>query len=449
MVWLSELIMGTDSQHHEVVIWYSKPNRYSFAVLVGAMEVVPELRDVPIHIVSKYPKIEAVIKEILGRKSVPVVAFSLFSTHRKKIFSIIEALKHQFQSQIIIVAGGPHPTAKPQDLLDHGANYVIRGEGEESFPKFIKDLNKGTMNLHKIPGLCWLSPQGKVLQNKRNPPVNLNHYPPFAPQHLIFSPFEISRGCPGGCKYCQVTPLFGRKMRHREVEKLDHAARKAVKMRYRRLWLLSPNSFAYGSRDGITPNPTATATLLEALTSIPKLSQVYFGTFPSEVRPDSVTQEMLEILSRYAANRNIIVGAQTGSDRLLQYIGREHTVNDIIAALSLITDAEMTADVDFIFGLPSENADDQERTRMLINQIVKQGHRIHAHTFLPLPGTAFELQPPGEVDGKTRQLLGTLSRNKQVYGSWSHQVLLAKNMQNNQMEFPWETPKSTMKKKQK
>ena len=210
-----------------------------------------------------------------------------------------------------------------------------------------------------------------------------------------------------------------------------------------RLWLLSPNSFAYGSKDGITPNPTTAKALLEALTSIPKLSQVYFGTFPSEVRPDSVTQEMLEIITSYAANRSVIVGAQTGSDRLLQYIGRGHTVKDIKTSLSLVIDAGLTADVDFIFGLPSENADDQEQTRILITEIVNEGHRIHAHTFLPLPGTAFEQQPPGKVDLKTRQLLGKLSRNKQVYGSWSHQVSLAENLHDSMIEFPWENPKTT------
>ncbi|MHA1840089.1 MAG: TIGR04013 family B12-binding domain/radical SAM domain-containing protein, partial [Candidatus Ranarchaeia archaeon] len=254
-------------------------------------------------------------------------------------------------------------------------------------------------------------------------------YPPFAPRHALFGPFEISRGCPGSCKYCQVTPLFGNRMRHRSVDRLLIAAKQAVTMRYQRLWFLSPNAFAYGSRDGVSPNPNETSKLLESLSEIPGLSQIYFGTFPSEVRPDSVTMEMLEIVKQYAANSHIVIGAQTGSNRLLKHIGRGHSVEDILNAVSLLTDAGLTGDFDFIFGLPTENHEDQLNTIDLIQSIVKAGHRIHAHAFLPLPGTIFEKEQPGHVDPLTRRLLGNLTRKKQAYGSWSHQIYLAEQLQ--------------------
>ena len=48
--------------------------------------------------------------------------------------------------------------------------------------------------------------------------------------------------------------------------------------------------------------------------------KIFFGTFPSEVRPEFVTDESAELVRKYCANDSLSLGAQSGSDRILKEI---------------------------------------------------------------------------------------------------------------------------------
>jgi radical SAM superfamily enzyme YgiQ (UPF0313 family) len=84
----------------------------------------------------------------------------------------------------------------------------------------------------------------------------------------------------------------------------------------------SSNAFAYGS-NGITPEFDKIETLLSSLAS-PNDKQIYFGTFPSEVRSEFVTGRALELVKSYCSNKSLSLGAQSGSERILKIIGRGH-----------------------------------------------------------------------------------------------------------------------------
>ena len=57
--------------------------------------------------------------------------------------------------------------------------------------------------------------------------------------------------------------------------------------------------------------------------------RLYFGTFPSEVRPEHVSQEALAVLKKYVDNDNLIIGGQSGSDVVLKHSKRCHDVEAI------------------------------------------------------------------------------------------------------------------------
>ena len=44
-------------------------------------------------------------------------------------------------------------------------------------------------------------------------------------------------------------------------------------------------------------------------------NSIYFGTFPSEVRPEFICEESLSLLEHYCSNTKLHFGAQSGSDR--------------------------------------------------------------------------------------------------------------------------------------
>ena len=63
---------------------------------------------------------------------------------------------------------------------------------------------------------------------------------------------------------------------------------------------ISPNAFSYGSINGRKPNIRAIEELLEGIRGIigPK-GRIFFGTFPSEVRPEFVSEDILEVIKKY------------------------------------------------------------------------------------------------------------------------------------------------------
>jgi radical SAM superfamily enzyme YgiQ (UPF0313 family) len=199
---------------------------------------------------------------------------------------------------------------------------------------------------------------------------------------------------------------------------------------YSYLRFVTPNAFAYQSPDnGRTVNLKAIERLLQEMAGLVGRERVYFGTFPSEVGPETVTPESVALVRRYCGNDNLIFGAQTGSDRLLRGLRRNHTIADVYRAAEVIVRAGLTPVVDLIFGLPGEQSEDVAATLRLMEDLVALGAVLHTHTFMPLPGTPLEHAPPGRVDPALHPLLDRLASQGHQIGQWRKQEELAQRMQ--------------------
>jgi B12-binding domain/radical SAM domain protein len=214
-------------------------------------------------------------------------------------------------------------------------------------------------------------------------------------------------------------------MRHRSVEAVAHWVREGVVAGYSYLRFVAPDAFAYGSPDGRTPNLEAIERLLFEMNQLMERELIYFGSFPSEVRPENVSAEALALVTRYAANDNIVFGAQTGSPRLLKELQRGHTVQDVYRAAEFTLRAGLKPIVDFIFGLPGETEEDQRLSLRLMEDLAAMGATIHSHTFMPLPGTPLADAPPGWVTPEVESILGRLGKDGLHTGQWRKQEELA------------------------
>jgi radical SAM superfamily enzyme YgiQ (UPF0313 family) len=203
---------------------------------------------------------------------------------------------------------------------------------------------------------------------------------------------------------------------------------RAVKERgFRRTWFLSPNALCYGGK-GRKSEVKNLEMLLRRAASVDGLDEVFFGAFPSEVRPEFVTREILAMMREYVANKTLQIGIQSGSDRVLEIANRKHSVEDGLDAARIALDTGFIPHIDMIFGLPGEKKKDVDASITLCQDILDIGGRVHGHVFMPLPGSAFENMAPGALNQETRQFLGELSRKKLLTGSWSHQEILAEEL---------------------
>lgn len=362
---------------------YSKKNSYSFAVLSPLL-----------------PEAGFVDRPVNG-----IMIYSFTTRQAEKIFLEV----NNAGTDSIFIAGGPHPSGSPEETLEY-FDYVVIGEGEETLPELVKAILESG-NPQKVPGIAYRDAKtGKVIRTPKRPYADLDSYPCFNPEKLR-APIEISRGCPWGCKYCQTPRLFGREVRHRSIDSIVKNAGY-----YNDLRFIASNAFGYGS-DGIHPRFDKVEKLLSALYKLPD-KKIFFGTFPSEVRPEFVTDESVELVKKYCANDSLSLGAQSGSDRILKEIQRGHTVGDSISAVECCLDHEIVPAVDFIFGLPTETEEDQEKSLDLVRWICKKGGIVRAHYLTPLPGTPYALAVPAEVSDQVRRELGKLALGGKLTGYW-------------------------------
>jgi B12-binding domain/radical SAM domain protein len=318
-----------------------------------------------------------------------ITCYSLNALNAETLLAEIE------QAECITIAGGPYATACFREVAKK-ADYVIVGEGECRLPTLLSALETGTADL--LPGVATSSgyrPADTV--------VRLDAWPPFS---RMKGYVEISRGCPFSCAYCQTPRIFGHGMRHRCIDQIV-----SFSSRYRDARFVTPNAFAYGS-DGRSPRLDKILALLKRLRN-----NIYFGTFPSEVRPEFVSEEALSLITTYCANTNLQFGAQSGSDAVLERLRRRHRVDDVIRAVELCLDSGLLPVVDIIVGFPFETDEDQRATIELIRWISSRG-KIHAHLFMPLPGTPLEATRPAPLLPELSRLLGSLALKGKVTGSW-------------------------------
>ena len=324
--------------------------------------------------------------------------------------------------------GGPHPTGDPEGTIKMGFDIVVRGEGEETLMEILKKIDENE-DYRNVKGIVFVDDKGEYRYTGQRSLINLDKYPPFAVKHNKFGPIEITRGCPFACYFCQTSYIFGTRVRHRSVENI---CKYVEIMKSRNLYdirFITPNAFSYGSLDGKKLNVDALEKLLSNVREIiGSKGRIFLGTFPSEVRPEHVTGETIDLVLRYANNDNLIIGAQSGSQRILDLCHRGHTVEDIYNAVKLTLKSGLKANVDFIFGLPGETEEDVKLTIKVMNDLVKMGARIHAHTFIPLPQTPFAKAAPGKISENLKKIIeGWISRGI-VYGDWRKQERIAERI---------------------
>nr|WP_048055566.1 TIGR04013 family B12-binding domain/radical SAM domain-containing protein [Methanotorris igneus] len=340
-------------------------------------------------------------KLISNIEDLDILIYSFMTMQRdnvlEEINKIIQIKKEKELEKPILIAGGPHPSGNPKDAINMGFDYVIVGEGEITLPKLINKLKK-----EKIEERIIIGERVK----------NLDEYNEIYPM----TPIEITRGCPFNCRFCQTPQIFGKEVRHRSIENIVKLVKNMGDLRF-----ITPNAFCYGSKDGLKPNIEKLERLLRELSKVK--GRLFFGTFPSEVRPEFIKKETIELVVEYCDNKYLHFGAQSGSDEMLRYIRRGHTVDDVLNAIDLCVEYGLIPKVDFIFGFPNENEHHRKESIELIKYIIKKNGKVHAHYFMPLPGTYFENSSPTPLDKETLKILGKLAQKGLISGSWGYQYM--------------------------
>lgn len=406
------------------ILIFSKDSKYSANILLAGVE--PFVNNYAFYLFqldSHGLPINNIID--ISRKCRKIVVGFTFMTPQLPIIKNAVGLLRSYLDSAVFVAGGPHASGDPLGTLTKlGFDVVVVGEGEETLAELLNAISCDSD--FRVCGTAFIE-DGRLVIRRRSKYVDLNLYAPFPYWRNRFNPIEIMRGCSSACYFCQVTYVFGRP-RYRDVDNVTEYSKLMVSRGLKDIRFIAPNSLGYGSPDGIKPDFNAVLLLLQKLhRSISEYGgRIFFGTFPSELRPDSVSDDIIREMKRYVNNSRVIVGAQSGSNRILKIIHRKHSVEDVVVAVEILNKYGFAVDIDLIFGFPFEEEDDLTDTIKFIQEISKFNVRFHIHTFIPLPGTPYSDLNIKFLDEKMRKNIAKLIGLGKAYGEWCEQEKIAK-----------------------
>ena len=141
----------------------------------------------------------------LEKPDVIAATFWLF-THQMQVEVLSRAV--QLLDEVKVVCGGPEFLGDNEEFLRRHrfVTAIIRGEGEEAFPKFLEAIDDHTAWAY-IEGLCWMDPQNTYRDNgiARVADFASLKYPEesqFFKWEKPFVQLETTRGCFNTCAFC-------------------------------------------------------------------------------------------------------------------------------------------------------------------------------------------------------------------------------------------------------
>lgn len=136
-------------------------------------------------------------------KDVDLVGISVDSKTARRSYDIAAAYRRR---GVKVVLGGIHPTALPDEALEHADCVVIR-EAEEAWPQLLSDFKRGELRRIYRPELPDLE---KVPMARRELFKSKKYIP--------FQVVQTMRGCPYPCEFCSVSTANGSTMRFRPTD---------------------------------------------------------------------------------------------------------------------------------------------------------------------------------------------------------------------------------------
>ena len=304
-----------------------------------------------------------------------LVGISTITTTAPEAFSILDRIKQK--GDIPVVIGGPHVTFLPEEALERGADFVMRGEGEYAFIELVKKVRAGDDDFASIAGLSYRDGD-EFIHNDTNQKVEHLDDLPWPDLTLIRNhekirivPVMTSRGCPYNCKFCSVTKMFGRRYRFRdtadvldELEVLHKRSRHSI--------------FFYD--DNFTANPKRTKELLRGM-----IDRGLKIRWTAQARVDVVKDTELLDLMRDSGCMFLYLGLESINPRTLESYRKEQTVQDIADAVKILHTYSIKVHGMFVLG----SDDDDVKT---IKETVRfaRSFKIDTVQFLvltPFPGT--------------------------------------------------------------
>ncbi|GIK40980.1 MAG: Mg-protoporphyrin IX monomethyl ester oxidative cyclase [Chloroflexota bacterium] len=319
---------------------------------------------------------------------------------RQAAFTMAEAAKARGCTVII---SGSDATDHAEKYFQHGVDYILMGEGELSLGELLDHLSgKAEHPLESILGLAWRF-AGQIQRTAERPfvkdldkfpfpawdLVDVSRYEKIWRQHHGYYSMNMvtTRGCPYRCNWC-AKPIYGRRYNSRSPENVV-AELKWLKDNFKpdHIWFADD---IFGLKPGWIEKFSQLAVEQDAVVPFKCLQRV-----------DLITEEIAWALKR-AGCKAVWVGAESGSQKILDAMDKDTQVEDIYTATERLHRAGVEMCFFLQFGYPGEGWDEIQQTLKMVREC--KPDNIGISVSYPLPGTKFYENVKIQLGEKTNWL---------------------------------------------
>ncbi|MEZ4826352.1 MAG: radical SAM protein [Bacteroidia bacterium] len=284
---------------------------------------------------------------------------------RLNVLRLMEFVRSREElSHTKIVLGGPEVRYHAGNFLDHHADYLVVGEGEETACELITALEAAdTTRIPHIPGLVYkdetgnavFTPERTKIRDLDSLPfpardkIDLHQYLKTWETHHGKSTLSVStmRGCPYTCKWCS-RAVYGLSYRRRSPEKVTEEL------------LFLKNHYNPGAVWFVDDVFTISHKWLTAFRDeVQKRDAVI--PFECITRADRMNETVIQLLKESGCFR-VWIGAESGSQQVIDRMDRRVDVNQVRDMIILARKYGLEAGTFIMLGYPGETETDIEET---------------------------------------------------------------------------------------
>ena len=267
----------------------------------------------------------------------------------------VAALAKGFNPDIKTVIGGPHVTFTAKETLEEcpALDVVVRNEGELTAKELLNCFEKN-MPLKNVRGITFRQ-DGEIKSTESRPFINNLDEIPFPAYDLLpmnkyrfgnhrYGVMMTSRGCPFDCIFCASSTLCGKIWRARSAENVIEELR-----------LLSTE---FGVREIEFMDDTFTLSMkrAERICDLLIKERNEGGmdiSWSCSAHANTINRELADKLKR-AGCHDIYIGAESGTQKVLDFIGKSTTLERVSKAVETVKKSGLKVLASFIIGVPGE-----------------------------------------------------------------------------------------------
>jgi len=249
--------------------------------------------------------------------------------------SVRKIIDECVRSGVKMVAGGPLFT---QDYSDYPQiDHFILNEAEITLPMFLKDLNEGN------PKKVYKTDEFPQISSTPVPDFHLLQIHKYASMNI-----QISRGCPFSCEFCEITSLFGHKVRLKSTRQILAELDRLYELHWRRPVFIVDDNFI-GNKKAIKYE------LLPAMNEWMKKHKYPF-TFNTEASIDLADDRELMLLMADTGFDSVFIGIETPEESSLNECNKVQNKNrDLVRSVKDIQQSGLQVSGGFIVGFDNDS----------------------------------------------------------------------------------------------